>query len=181
MAKKDNAYFEEQERICHEKFTEWQDKTNFFDNTERMKKYHWSDESGTTNNTDFNIELKNRDQILCQSGRVSGTSKNGGVYKEDTLIIEAHKVADLLYDWIENGIEPLYMNFLENDVTIVFNLRKLKHPKKKRYDTIQSKGYGSKEADYRFHLPLKDAAIYKAGKLVKKSGEDWNYEGCNDC
>lgn len=178
---RDNDFFNEQERICHERFTRWQEQTNFFDEHQRMVKYHWSDESGTTNNIPYNVESKNRNQILCKSGRVSGTSKNGGVYKANTLIVESHKVADLLLDYIHNGMEPLYFNYLDNDIVIIYNLRKMGHPKKRRFDTIKSTGYGSKEADYRFELPLKDATIYKAGKLVKKAGEDWDYAGMCEC
>ena len=55
------------------------------------------------------------------------------------------------------------------------------HPKKKRFNNITSTGYGTGEADYRFELPLKDADIYKAGKLVKKAGEEWDYEGMCEC
>lgn len=179
--KKDNDYFKLQEKICHERFTRWQEQTNFFEEHQRMPKYHWSDESGTTNNIPCNVESKNRNQVLCKSGKVSGLSKTDSVYKADTLIVESHKVADLLLDWINNGFEPLYFNYLENDVTIVFNLRKMGHPKKKRFNNITSTGYGTGEADYRFELPLKDADIYKAGKLVKKAGEEWDYEGMCEC
>lgn len=179
----DRTFFEESEEKCYEKFVEWQNQTKFFNEFGRVPKCHWSDASGITEDDFlFNIELKDRDQVLCRSGNISGCTKvTNKTYKDNTIIIEGHKMADLLLDYINEGIIPLYMNFLHNDVVILYDLTKIKHPKKKRFTTIRSKGYGKMEADYRFELPLKDAAIFKAGKLVKKMGVEWNYEGMCDC
>lgn len=169
-------YFNNSEESCYNKFITWQQQTRFFDEYGRFQKGHWADASGYTDEElIYNVELKDRDQILCKSGKVSGTT-----YKDDTIVIESHKVADLLWDYILEGKKPWYMNFLHNDVVILFDLTKVGHPKKRRINA-RSKGYGNTEADYRFFLPLKYAAIWKKGKLVKKMGEEWNYEGMCEC
>jgi hypothetical protein len=74
-----------------------------------------------------------------------------------------------------NGLEPLYINFLDDGTVIIFNLNKLKkRPVKSGTMNIKSKGYKKFEVAKRQFLYISDAAIYKDGKLIKKAGEDFN-------
>jgi hypothetical protein len=175
----DKQYFEDSEKICDEKLIEFNEKTGFFHDLERIIGKEHRDFTGYTINklgekTRWNIELKNRKLILQDDGRISGCTSKGNVYIDETLYIENHKITDLLLDRII-GFEPLYINFTLNGYTIVYNLAKLtKRPEKTIKKNIYSKGYEKMEDGRRQGLYLKDAAIFnKDGKLVKKSGEDF--------
>lgn len=171
-------FFNEAERICWEKLQEFNNAYEVFNHIERTRGKWHSDSTGYTTNKlgekrQFNIELKNRNQILLDNGVISGHSDNGG-YTSNTLMIESHKVADLLLDAID-GLEPLYINFLMDGTTLIFNLSKLtKRPQKSDRQNIKSRGYDKFEMAKRQYLYIVDAAIYKDGKLIKKAGEEWN-------
>ncbi len=173
----DNKYFEEQEKNCWYKLEEFNNEYHIFTDIDRQIKKHHSDGSGYTVNKlgekrNFNIELKDRKQVLLDNGVISGTTDKGG-YTADTIMIESHKVADLLLDNII-GLEPLYINFLQDGTIIIFNLNKLTiRPVISDVMNIKSKGYGKFEMCKRQFLNLKDAAIYKDGKLIKRAGEDF--------
>ena len=171
-------YFKKSEKDDYDKFLDFQELTHIFKGIERMKKGHHSDATGYTVNSmgeirKFNIELKDRVLYLLDDGNISGCSSNGP-YIDDTLVIESHKVADLLLDNMI-GFEPLYVNFTLDGSTIIFNLNKLTRiPLKRYYKTIYSKGYERMEDGHRQHLYMIDAAVYdKEGNLIKKPGEEW--------
>lgn len=179
----DKEFFKKSEKECWDNLVKFQEKYHVFNDIERINEdktegKHHSDASGYTTNKlgerrNFNIELKNRNQILLENGSVSGTNENGGGYTGDTIMIESHKVADLLLDNII-GLEPLYVNFLLDGSILVFNLNKLtKRPKKSDTMNIKSRGYNKFEMAKRQYLYIIDAAVYKNGKLIKRAGEDF--------
>lgn len=176
----DKQFFDDTEKVCWEKLEEFNNKTHVFDSiTRTIKKYHTDGTGYTTNRFGetryFNIELKNRNQLLLDNGKISGHSETSNRdYIDDNIFIESHKVADMLLDTI-NGLEPIYINFLLDGNTVIFNLNKLtKRPLKTGYMNIKSKGYNKFEMAKRQGLYLIDAAIFnKDGKLIKRSGEDF--------
>lgn len=170
-------YFDNSEQRCLENLEKFNNEYHIFNHTEKtIEKFH-ADATGYTLNKlgerrNFNIELKNRKQILLDNGVISGTTDKGG-YTGDTIMIESHKLADLLLDNII-GLEPLYINFLLDGTVIIFNLNKLtKRPYKSENQNILSRGYGKMEMAKRQYLYITDAAIYKDGKLIKRAGEDF--------
>ena len=116
----------------------------------------------------FNIEIKKRNAVLLSSGVVSGET-----FVDNNIIIETHKMLDLLLDKMTEGYEPVYINFLDDNVVIVYNLWKLTKRPKTMKKFIKSKGYQGFEIASRQGLYLVDAAIYKDNKLIKKVGEEW--------
>lgn len=172
-----NNEFEISEEKCWEQLEEFNNVYHLFNEISRTPvKYHTDGTGYTTNKLGetryFNIELKSRNQIYLDGGIISGATDKGG-YTGDTIMIESHKVADMLLDNI-NGLEPLYINFLDDGTVIIFNLNKLKkRPVKSGTMNIKSKGYKKFEVAKRQFLYLSDAAIYKDGKLIKRAGEDY--------
>lgn len=172
----DNKYFKESEDKCWNKLLQFNEEYSIFNEVERaVDKWH-SDGTGETVNKlgekrKFNLELKTRNQILLDNGIVSGSTDKGG-YTGDTIMIESHKIADLLLDAID-GLEPLYINFLLDGSVLVFNLNRLtKRPKKSDNMNIKSRGYEKFEMAKRQYLYIVDAAIYRDGKLIKKAGDE---------
>ena len=168
-------YFEENEKNDLKKLFELNEKAHIFSSITPSKEKHYTDATGFTADRLFNIELKNRNQILLRDGRISGCSQSGKDYIDETIFIEDHKLSDMLLDWLCNGLEPLYINFLANGWTIIYNLSKLTvRPKKYLNMKINSKGYRSMEFGNRQGLYLIDAAVYDDKyNLVKRVGEEW--------
>ena len=168
-------YFEENEKNDLRKLFELNEKAHIFKEVTPSKEKHYTDATGFTADRLFNIELKNRNQILLRDGRISGCSQSGKDYIDETIFIEDHKLSDMLLDWLCNGLEPLYINFLSNGWTIIYNLSKLSvRPKKYLNMKINSKGYRSMEFGNRQGLYLIDAAVYDDKyNLVKRVGEEW--------
>lgn len=121
----------------------------------------YSDASGITADLRLvNIENKIRNQVYIDN-HISGLTKENKSYTANTIYIEAHKIADLLLDWVAEKKEPLYINYLNDDVVIVFNLSRLGHRPKKTHRRIFSKLYQSFEVADREELELADAYIYQ--------------------
>lgn len=177
-------YFETNEKRDWERLIEFNCKTHLFDHIEQTNEKHHTDATGYSTNKLgetrlFNIELKNRNLNLLDDGRISGCSGNG-IFYDNTIYVESHKVADMLLDYID-GLEGLYINFMADGKTVIFNLNKLtKRPMKSRMMNIRSKGYGKFEMAKRQGLYLVDAAIFnKDGKIIKKAGEEWKTAECS--
>lgn len=168
-------YFEENEKNDLKKLFELNEKAHIFSSITPSKEKHYTDATGFTADRLFNIELKNRNQILLRDGRISGCSQSGKDYIDETIFIEDHKLSDMLLDWLCNGLEPLYINFLSNGWIIIYNLSKLTvRPKKYLNMKINSKGYRSMEFGNRQGLYLIDAAVYDDKyNLIKRCGEEW--------
>lgn len=168
----DKDYFEQKENENWKLLCDFNEHTHLFDEIGRMPQYHHCDASGQTTNKlgetrKFNLELKTRDVTLTQSGKFMNDKFN-----ENTLYIESHKVADLLLDQVID-YEGLYVNFLNNNVVVIFNVGKLSVRPKLEKKRIPSKGYQGFEMGFREGLYIKDAAIYKDNKLIKRIGEEW--------
>ena len=168
----DKTYFETKENENWKLLCEFNANTHLFDEIGRMNTYYHSDATGQTTNKlgetrKFNLELKTRNVTLTQSGNFKGDKFN-----ENTLYIESHKIADLLLDQVI-GYEGLYVNFLNNNVVVIYNVGKLSVRPKLEKKRIPSKGYQGFEMAFREGLHIKDAAIYKNYKLVKRIGEEW--------
>ena len=108
---------------------------------------HTTDASGYTQDGKYiNIELKQRDISI-------------NTYS--SLYIEAHKVGDMLLDYVLENKIPLYVNFLKDGYVVVFNLSKLKHRPNKVAKRIWSELYQGFELAKREELKLEDAYIYR--------------------
>lgn len=168
----DKKFFEDKENENWKLLCDFNNSTHLFDEIGRMNEYYHTDATGKTidklgKERLFNIELKIRNVTLTQSGHFKGDKFN-----ENTLFIESHKIADLLLDEII-GYEGLYVNFLNNDVVVIFNVGKLSVRPKLEKKRILSKGYQGFEMGFREGLHIMDAAIFKNNKLVKRIGEEW--------
>lgn len=177
MEGKDKEYFDEKENEDYNKLIEFNKKAHIFEYIKPSEYKHYSDATGYSADRIFNIELKNRNQVLLKDGKISGCTQNGKPYIDEDIFIEDHKAADLLMDYIAYGLEPLYINFLNNCV-LIFNLSKLSvRPKKHLNLKITSKGYRRMEFGNRQGLYLKDAAIYdKEYNLIKRVAEEWKIQ-----
>lgn len=121
----------------------------------------YSDASGyTTDGRLLNIENKVRDLNLLDDGYISGHTKISA-YSANTIYIESHKMGDLLTDWVTEKRTPLYINYLNDGVIIVYNLSQLKHRPLKEHKRIWSELYQSFEIADRELLRIEDAYIYK--------------------
>lgn len=117
-----------------------------------------TDASGyTQDGQEVNIELK---------------SRYIGINTYKTIYIESHKVADMLLDYTIDHKIPLYINFLNDDYVVVFNLAKLRHRPRKVNKRIWSELYQAFEMAKREELRLEDAWIYQKQNdkylLIKK-------------
>lgn len=167
-----DSYFKTNEREDMKLLYDFNLHTNLFSNlTQAPYKAHADATAETVSRLGekrfFNIEIKRRNAILLDDGRISGKT-----FIDDTIIIESHKYADLVLDKL-NGFEALYVNFLENNVVIIYNLNKLTIRPQSMKKFIKSNGYESYEIASRQGLYIVDAAIYKDYKLVKRIGEEW--------
>lgn len=172
-------FFDENEKVDIQKLEEFNRITKLFDYIEATPVKHHTDASGYTINKfgetrKFNIELKNRNLNLLSDGRISGCTSKGESFFDNTIFIESHKAADMLFDEI-TGLEPLYINFLLDGHIIIHHLSKLtKRPHKTGTMNIRSRGYNKFEMAKRQGLYLKDAVIFdKDGNIIKKMGEDF--------
>lgn len=168
----DKNYFDTNESNDMKLLYDFNLHTNLFSGLNPSEYSHFSDATAYTisrlgEERKFNIEIKKRNAVLLKSGKVSGAT-----FVDDNIIIESHKACDLLFDNI-NGYEPLYINFLDNNVVVIYNLNKLSIRPQSMKKFIKSNGYQGFEIASRQGLNIKDAAIYKDYKLVKRIGEEW--------
>lgn len=135
---------------------------------------HTCDASGVTSIGEYvNFEIKIRKmKLLDDNLSISSTTNDGRSYKCNDLYLESHKCGDLLLDYVCDGIEPIYINFLEDNTVVVYNVRKLNSRPKKVCKKIYSKLYDTMELSKRETLPLSDAWIYRKikgkYKLIRK-------------
>lgn len=147
-------YFKQNEDNCYEKLLMLQDKLPIDNIGRTPEKYHY-DASGTTTLSgktyEFAIELKDRFNYSLESFNKFGS-----------IMIEAHKLSQLLLELIINNRIPFYINFTSDGYAIIYNVRKLKkYPTLRKFNNIQSKGYERRESGDRFMLDLHDAMIIK--------------------
>lgn len=169
----DKEFFNKNEKRDYQLLEQFNKETNLFTELYQAPKKHYYDASGKTRDgRTVIIEIKNRNQVLLDDGRVSGCSSSGKEYIEDTLFIENNKSMDILMDALHYNQVPLYVNFLQDGTVIIHNLLKLKR-RPKRYENmaIRSKGYQKMEIGMRQGLYIDDACIYKNNRLIKKCNE----------
>lgn len=171
-------FFKENELNDWNLLIDFNERVNLFDELTSTEAKHHTDGTGYTitklgTTKYWNIELKRRNLILTDDGKISGCTDKG-TFVDDTIFIESHKAADMFFDQIE-GLIPLYINFLADGSTVIYNLSNLKkRPVKTGTMNIRSKGYNKFEIAKRQGLFLSDAAIFdKDGNLIKRAGEEW--------
>ena len=172
--KKDIEYFDKKEQENFDKLVEFNDNILHLELMGQTPRRHHTDASGYTSTSRyFNIELKERNQELRQKDDgtyyIHGITNNNKEYTCNGIYIEQHKVCSMMLDYICNGYEPIYINFLNNCI-IVYNLAKLKtRPNTDLAKKIKSSGYGAFEIGSREDLSLKDATIYDYNyNLIKR-------------
>ena len=138
---------------------------------------------------EFNYETKLFKWIMptAEKSQIDAIAMKGGrtfaieikhrlipVWRYKSIMIEDYKYAELLMEYQFNNREPLYINFLHDNVVVIYNLSKLSTKPKLRIMNIKSEGYGAmQQQERRYMLDLSDAVIYKDNKLCKKMGEQW--------
>ena len=154
--KKDDEYFNANEKTDFEKLICFNDMKQFFNELYKTPEKHVYDASGKTkDNRQTAIELKSRNAVLTNEMTLSGHNFN-----DETVFIEDEKFTGLMLQHIVNGAIPLYLNFLEDGHILVWNLTKLKRLPVHKTVIIKNKGYGTMEKCYREGLYLSDAKIY---------------------
>lgn len=157
-------YFETNECTDYKLLEDFNDHTHMFDRIRRTKEGHHTDAVGYHTNKmgekrTFNIELKKRNMLP-------------GTYP--TVFIEDYKLASMLIDYHIYNTEPLYINFLDDDYVVIFNLLKLKKEPEVEIKNIYSQGKDKmQQQERRYGLDLKDAVIYHHNNLVKPMGKKW--------
>ena len=154
--RKNDDYFNANEKTDFEKLISFNDKKQFFNELYKTPEKHVYDASGRTNdNRQTAIELKSRNAVLTKNNTLSGHNFN-----DETAFIEDEKFTGLMLQHVINGAIPLYINFLADGNILVWNLTKLKRLPEHKVVIIKNKGYGTMEKCYREGLFISDAKIY---------------------
>lgn len=160
---KNTKFFDAAELVCIGLFEKFNEEVLHLSNTGATPQYFDFDASGTSQSRTFAIELKRRFLSLTDDMSQMLDQKNGNLYQD--LMIEDHKVSELLVHSITGSCVPLYINFLENAV-LVYNLQRITTARRTR-TKVKSNGYQSFELGTRYYLSLDDCWIYRENKLVK--------------
>lgn len=148
----DTKYFEKNEENDLKLFNDFNTKTKLFGKIQPTHKYGQYDATAIAKKRTFAVELKSRNMKI-------------DAFK--TIMIEDYKYLELLLAKQFENKEPLYINFLNNDTVVLFNMDKLKNkPQFKENVDIESKGYGTKQKERRYYIDLKEAVVYKNGKRL---------------
>ena len=102
-----------------------------------------------------------------RTARIELKTRHFDINKYQSLYIEDHKSANLLYDWITLNDEPLYVNFCDDGI-VLFNLRQLTQRPKTSTGRSYSNGYQGWEYNSRNELYLVDATIYDNKYRIKQ-------------
>lgn len=154
---KKQKYFDGYERTDYEKLVSFNNERKFFNELGQTPSGHVYDASGLTNDGRLvAIELKSRNAVLTKEKTLSGRNFN-----DSTVYIEDEKVAGLAMANFVTGAIPLYINFLLDGTTLIWNLTKLKRMPKRIPTVIRNMGYQSVEKCYREGLYIEDSKIYR--------------------
>lgn len=152
LNKEENTeYFNYHEELGRQKLVEFNDYYKYFKelNIHDIKAHIDADGVNKKGTRDFNIEVKTRYIDVNQY---------------PTILMEREKYDRMMWEYKTKGKEPLYINFLLNDDTIlVFNLNKFPTPYKKQ-TWVQDGGHGGWKLAWRYYLPKKYAIKYKHNK-----------------
>lgn len=173
MRKKNEEFANKQELTDFEKYEDFNQYLKLVE-LGKCPKGFYVDASGVTRDGRYiNAELKDRNQVLMPDLlTISGVTKDGKTYTANTVYSEQHKIGDMLLDWVCLGREPLYVNFLNDDVIVLFNICKLKIRPNIVKKRIWSELYQGFEIAEREELDTRDAWIYKKinneWKMIRK-------------
>ena len=150
-------YFDMNEKQDLQQLYEFNAVKHLFDSIKPSEEKAQIDCTAKHKNREFAVEIKHR---LIP------------VNKYKTIMIEPYKYLELKLEYVYNGREGLYINFL-HDAVVIFNIEKLKYRPKFTVHNIRSGGYDAVQLnERRYHLDLRDAVIYKKEnneyKLVQK-------------
>lgn len=150
-------YFETNEKNDLQMLYEFNYNTKLFQSIKPTEEKSQIDAIAKKRDRQFAIELKHRYINL---------------EKYKSIMIEPYKYLELKLEYIYNGREGLYINFL-HDAVVIFNIEKLKYRPKFTVHNIRSGGYDAVQLnERRYHLDLRDAVIYKKEnneyKLIQK-------------
>ena len=138
-------YFDMNEKQDLQQLYEFNTVKHLFDSIKPSEEKAQIDATAKHKNREFAVEIKHR---LTPVSR----------YK--TIMIEDYKYLELMLAYQFSGLEPLYINFL-NDAVVIFNLNKLKSKPKLKILDIESKGYDkTQKLERRYYLDINDAVIY---------------------
>lgn len=151
-------YFETNEKNDLQMLYEFNYVTKLFDSITPTEEKSQIDATAKRKNREFSIEIKHRYINL---------------EKYQTIMIEPYKYLELKLEKEFNGKDGLYINFLADGSVVIFNISKLKTRPHFTIHNIRSEGYEVNQLqERRYHLNLKDAAIYKKEnnnyKLIQK-------------
>lgn len=108
--------------------------------------------------------------ITNQGSRIELKSRKATTFQYDTLFIEDTKL-NIIVDYMIYNDLPLYINFMEDGNTVIFNLNFSKWKNRPDYkkQRTYSPSYESWEYQGKNYLPISEAFIYdKEGKLLQK-------------
>ena len=150
-------YFDMNEKQDLQQLYEFNAEKRLFDSIKPNEYSAQIDATAKHKDREFAVEIKHR---LIPIGK----------YK--TIMIEPYKYLELKLEYVYNGREGLYINFL-HDAVVIFNIEKLKYRPKFTVHNIRSGGYDAVQLnERRYHLDLRDAVIYKKEnneyKLIQK-------------
>ncbi len=153
-----NDYFVENEKKDLQMLYEFNYQVKLFDSITPTKEKSNIDATAKRKNREFAIELKHRFINL---------------EKYQTIMIESYKYLELKLEKEFNGMDGLYINFLADGTVVIFNISRLSTRPHYTIHNIRSEGYEVNQLqERRYHLNLKDAAIYKKEnnnyKLIQK-------------
>lgn len=148
------------------------DKLNLNSLGQTPPKYYYDASGYTTTNQIVEMELKNRNGELLSNNRQVKLykAKTNTPYTASTIYIEPQHYSRMKddYEWDKN-IVPLYINFLSDGVTLVWNLSSLKKkPEWKWVTNIWDEAEEKYKNEWRVLLPINEAFIYKNKKLIYK-------------
>lgn len=152
----DRRLFDEYENNDYNKLLLFNDKTHIFKEIVQTEKLEYYDASACT--------------ISNQGARIELKSREINTFQYETLFIEDTKL-NLIVDYMIFKDFPLYINFMGDGNTIVFNLNFANWSKRPVYKKCRtySPSYQSWEYQGKNFLPISEAYIYnKDGKLIQK-------------
>lgn len=138
-------YFDMNEKLDLQQLYEFNAEKHLFDSIKPNEYSAQIDATAKHKDREFAVEIKHR--LIPKD-------------KYKTIMIEDYKYLELMLAYQFSGLEPLYINFL-NDAVVIFNLNKLKNKPKLKILDIQSNGYDKlQKLERRYYLDINDAVIY---------------------
>lgn len=172
--KKNSSFYTEEENKDFELLELFNNKLKLTELGKAPSK-HYYDASGYTSTLQYvEMELKNRNGEFIDSNSVRMyTAKTNKPYTATTIYIEPQHYSRMKDDseWNKN-IVPLYINFLNDNTTLVWKLNALKKkPEWKWVTHIWDEGKREYKDEWRILLPINEAYIYQNNELKCKPND----------